>query len=64
MSNNFNTVSATLHICIEQSYDLLLEQSTATGNINRIQVSARKQVSVTTSRVYTEEKGFIPPLLE
>jgi hypothetical protein len=64
MFNDFNTVSATLHICIEQSYDLLVEQSTATGNINRIQMSARKQVTVTASRMYTEEKGFIPPLLQ
>ncbi len=63
MSHNFSTVSESLHLNIEQSYDLLLEQSTATGSVNRIQVSASRQVSVTASRVYREEKSFTPPLL-
>ncbi|MBD2680944.1 MULTISPECIES: hypothetical protein [Nostoc] len=63
MSDDYSTVSATLHLNIEQSYDLLLEQSTATGSINRIQVSAWRKVSVTACRVYREEKSCIPPLL-
>jgi hypothetical protein len=63
MHSDFTIVSETLHLDIEQSYDLLLEQSTATGSINRIQVSAWRQVSVTACRVYREEKSCIPPLL-
>ena len=63
MPHYSSRVSETLHLSIEQSYDLLLEQSTATGSINQIQVSAWKQVTLTTCRVYTEEKGFTPPSL-
>lgn len=63
MSDDYSTVSATLHLNIEQSYDLLLEQSTATKSINRIQVSAWRKVSVTACRVYREERSFTPALL-
>jgi hypothetical protein len=63
MHSDFNTVSETLHLNIEQSYDLLLQQSTATGSFNRIQVSAWRQISVKACRVYTKEKSFTPPFL-
>ncbi|MDZ8054080.1 MAG: hypothetical protein RMX63_21905 [Aulosira sp. ZfuCHP01] len=60
---NFTTVSETLHLNIEQSYNLLLEHSTPTGSINQIQVSAWRQVSVTACRVYKEEKNCTPSVL-
>jgi hypothetical protein len=63
MNHNFTTVSESLHLNIEQSYDLLLEQSTATGNTNRIRLSAWKQVSVTACRIYAQKKDLNPPLL-
>lgn len=63
MSDNCSTVSETLHLNIEQSYNLLLEQSTQTGSINRIQVSAWRQVSVTACRAYKESRSSTPPWL-
>ncbi|QSJ20198.1 hypothetical protein JYQ62_16695 [Nostoc sp. UHCC 0702] len=63
MSQNYTTVSETLHLNVEQSYDLLLEQSTATGSLNRIRESAWRQISVTASRVYRKENSLTPPFL-
>jgi hypothetical protein len=63
MSHNSNTVSESLHLNIEQSYDLFLEQTTAKGNVNRIQVSTRKQITVSVCRAYSNEESFTLPLL-
>lgn len=61
MDRYYSTISGTLHFNIEQSYDSLVEQSTETGSIHRVQVSNWKQVSGIACRMYTEEKGFTPP---
>ncbi|MBH8564957.1 hypothetical protein I8748_22695 [Nostoc sp. CENA67] len=63
MFRHYTTVSETLHLNVEQSYDLLLEQSTATGSLNRMRESGWRQVSVTASRVYREENSLTPPFL-
>lgn len=58
-----STASESLHLNIEQRLDILMEQETALGSFNRIQVSAWKEFSLSISRVYARERGFTDPLL-
>jgi hypothetical protein len=62
MTRNSTMISESLHLNIEQRVDFLFEQEIVSTVTNRVKISAQKQLSISISKVYVEEKSFTPPL--